>query len=188
MTGMLKELGFPPTGGVKGTIHSFKSQVMKLASCNFTIVGPGPKGGETYTKAPPIRQFSVWIPPQGKVNVWPNEIVLTDDYFKSLLDHAVPYDVRALQDLQNNARAMDIFLWFVQRISRLSKPLLMKWNDLFELFGGGMGKGSQRAFKQVFREDAFAARMAFGEAKMDETPEGFLFYPSLSAVPRIASK
>jgi hypothetical protein len=184
MTGMLKELGFPPTGGIKGTIYSFKNQVMRLASCNFTVVGPGPRGGETYTKAPPIRQFSVWIPPQAKKNVWPSELILTDEYFHSLLDHAVPYDVRALRTLQNNARAMDVFLWMSQRLPRLTKPLLMKWPDLFALFGGGMGVRSHRAFKKTFRQDALAARIAYGFCRMDETPEGFLCHWSPPSVPR----
>jgi Plasmid encoded RepA protein len=187
MSAMLTELGLGRRGGPRGSINSFKSQVMKLAACHFTLVGPGARGGETYTKAPPIKQFNVWMPQQAdhKANVWPNEIILTEDYYQSLRDHAIPYDVRALRTVQNNARAMDIFLWFTQRLPRLTKPLLMKWPDLFELFGGGLDIRNRRLFKKTFREDAFAARMAYAGCKMDETPEGFLFYPSPPSVPKL---
>jgi hypothetical protein len=184
MTGMLKALGYEPTGGEKGNIGTFKDQMMRLASCYFTVVGPGPRGGETYTKSAPIKEFSIWMQPDHKANIWPTEIILTNEYFESLRDHAVPYDVRAMRDIQNNARAMDIFLWFSQRLPRLNKPLFLKWLDLFDLFGGDMAKTSQRAFKKIFRQDAFAARLCYPGCKMEETPEGFLFYPSLSPVPR----
>jgi hypothetical protein len=188
MTGMLRALGFEPRGGPRGTITSFKNQIMKLAACNFTIVGPGPKGGETYTKAPPIKQFSVWIPTQAespKSNVWPTEIVLTDDYFESLKYHAVPFDFRALGDIQNNARAMDIFFWLTQRLPRLNKPLTMKWADLFELFGGNLDIRNRRLFKQTFRDDALAAKLCYPSARMEETNEGFTFHPSPRLVPRV---
>jgi hypothetical protein len=184
MTGMIRALGYEPTGGNKGNIGTFKDQIMRLASCYFTVVGPGPHGGESYTKSAPIKEFSVWMPLDHKPNIWPSEIILTGEYFESLRDHAIPYDIRALHDIQNNARAMDVFLWFSQRLPRLAKPLLMKWDDLFDLFGGGMAKRSSRAFKRIFRKDAFAARLCYDGCKMEETREGFLFYPSPTAVPR----
>jgi Plasmid encoded RepA protein len=184
MSAMLEELGLGRRGGPRGSIKSFKRQVMKLASCNFTIVGPGPRGGETYTKAPPIKSFNVWLPNDGKTSVWPSEIILTDDFFQTLVDHAVPYDVRALRSIQNNARAIDIFLWLTHRLYRLSKPLLMKWPDLFELFGGGIDIRNARPFKKKFRDDLQAARLAYPSAKMEETSEGFLFHHSPTLVPR----
>ena len=187
MSAMLRELNLSRTGGPRGSITSFKKQVMRLAASHFVVIGPGPRGGETYTKAPPIKEFNVWLPQQAdqKTNVWPTEVVLTSEYYESLREHAVPYDVNALQSLQNNARALDIFLWATQRLPRLNKPLLMKWPDLFELFGGGLNKRNSRLFKQTFRDDCFAARLAYGDAKMDETPEGFLFHHSPSAVPKL---
>src|SRR5262249_50701083 len=102
--------------------------------------------------------------------------------FKSLRDHAVPYDIRSLRSIQNNARAIDIFLWLTHRLFKLNKPLLMKWPDLFELFGGGLH--SYRPFKQKFRNDLKAAQLAYPAARLEETPEGFLFQPSQSQVPR----
>jgi hypothetical protein len=184
MSAMLEALGLGRRGGPRGSISSLKNQLMRLASCNFTIVGPGPRGGETYTKAPLIKRFNVWLPTDRKSHVWPTEIVLTDDFFQSLRDHAVPYDVRSLRSLQNNARAIDIFLWLTNRLCRLKKPLLMKWPDLFELFGGGIDARNARPFKQKFRSDLRAARLAYPAADMEETPEGFLFRPSRPPVPR----
>ena len=70
--------------------------------------------------------------------LWPSEIVLTDDYFYSLKDHAIPFDFRALKAIQNKPRAQDIYLWMTQRLCRIDekKPLFMRWQDLHEMFGG----------------------------------------------------
>jgi hypothetical protein len=64
----------------------------------------------------------------------------------------------------------------------------MKWPDLFQLFGGGLDIRNRRLFKQTFRDDAFAARLAYTGAKMDETPEGFLFHPSPPPIPRVLTR
>jgi hypothetical protein len=184
MSAMLGELGLGRTGGPRGSIKTFKSQIMKLAGCNFTIIGPGPRGGETYTKAPPIKSFNVWLPTNGRDNVWPTEIVLTDDFFQALRSHAIPYDIRALKSIQNNARAIDIFLWTTQRLPSLSNPLFLKWSALFDLFGGGINVRNQRSFKQKFRADALAARLCYPNARMEEVPKGFLFHPSDPPIPR----
>ena len=188
MSALLKELGLGRRGGPRGSIGVFKDQLMRLAGCAFTIVGPGPKGGETYTKAPPIKAFTVWLPPNHKSTVWPTEIVLTDDFFQSLQSHAIPYDIRALRSVQSNARALDIFLWCTQRLPRLNKPLMMTWDDLFDLFGGGIAKSNQRLFRQKFRADLLAARMAYPAARMEEVKEGYLLQPSPTSVPRLRAK
>jgi hypothetical protein len=105
--------------------------------------------------------------------------------FESLKYHAVPFDFRALNSIQNNARAMDIFFWLTQRLPRLGKPLTMKWQDLFESFGGNLDARNRRLFKQTFRDDTMAARLSYPSARMEETDEGFTFQPSPPAVPRI---
>ena len=81
MTAMMKELGYEPRGGKRGTIASFKDQITRFAACHFRIVAPGPLGTEKYINAEPIKEFDVWFPSdpdQGML--WPSEIVLTDDY------------------------------------------------------------------------------------------------------------
>ncbi len=109
MTAMLNELGYEARGGERGTITSFKDQITRFAACNFTIFAPGPRGTESYIKAPPIKKFDVWFPQDpNQIMLWPSEIVLTDDYFYSLKDHAVPYDFRALKAIRNKPRAQDI--------------------------------------------------------------------------------
>ena len=185
MTAMMRELGLQPSGGKEGPIRTFKEQITRFAACHFTIVGPGPHGGDSYIKAPPIKKFDVWFPPDpDQGTLWPSEIVLTDDYYYSLKDHAVPFDFRALRTIQNNARAQDIYLWMTQRLCRIDeiKPLHMHWKELYEMFGGNL-KGMRR-FKETFRIDLTAARVAYPDAKMEEYKDGFIFRASRPPIPK----
>jgi hypothetical protein len=184
MTAMMRELGLGNSGGKEGTIKAFKEQTTRFASCHFTIVGPGQRGGDTYIKAAPIRKFDVWFPGNADQEMlWPSEIVLTDEYYDSLRDHAIPYDFRALKAIQNKPRSQDIYLWMTQRLCRLShnKPLLMKWKDLYEMFGGISPLG---AFKRDFPTDLTAALTSYPDARLERHKEGYLFHASPPPIPK----
>ena len=184
MTAMMKELGLQPTGGKDGTIGVFKEQITRFAACNFTVVGPGPHGGDTYIKAPPIKRFDVWFPlsPE-QTTLWPSEVVLTEEYYYSLKDHAIPFDFRALKAIQAKPRAQDIYLWMTQRLCRLQKgkPLLLRWPELHEMFGG---ESNIKRFKEHFRQDLKAAVLSYPAAQVEEHSEGFLFRSSLPPIPK----
>jgi Plasmid encoded RepA protein len=184
MTAMMQALGLKVSGGKEGSIRAFKDQITRFAACHFTIVGPGSHGGRKYLEAAPIKSFEVWFPKNSRQDsLWPSEIVLSPEYFYSLKDHAVPFDFRALKAIQNKPRAHDIYLWMTQRLCRISttKPLLLRWPELYEMFGG---QSSPREFKRNFPQDLLAARLSYPDARMEEHKEGFLFKASAPPVPR----
>src|SRR2546430_4506676 len=117
MTAMIQQLGLIASGGKEGTIRAFKEQITRFAACKFTLVGPGPRGGARHVPAATCAQFDVWIAPEpDQETVWPTEIALTDTYYHSLKDHAVPYDFRAFRAIQNKPKAQDSYLWLTQRL------------------------------------------------------------------------
>jgi hypothetical protein len=184
MTAMIEQLGLIASGGTEGTIRAFKEQITRFAACKCTLVGPGPWGGARHVHAEPFAQFDVWFPPApNQGTLWPSEIVLTDEYYYSLKDHAVPYDFRALKAIQNKPRAQDIYLWLTQRLCRLAatKPLLMRWQDLHDMFGG---QSTLKKFKQNFPTDLAAARASYPDARLEAHPEGYLFSASRPPVPK----
>lgn len=175
MTAMIKELQIKATGGREGTIKPFKEQIMRYAASHFRIAGPD----GTHINAEPFRIFKVWFPenPDQK-SLWPEEIILSDDFFYSLKHHAIPFNFEALIPIKNNARAQDIYLWMTQRLCRIpyNKPLLMNWKMLFEQFAGG--QHSIKAFRQAFNRGLLAARSCYPDARIEEHREGWLFYNS----------
>jgi hypothetical protein len=185
MTAMMKELGFSITGGSKGTIGSFKDQITRFAACKFTIITPGPRGIVRHIhNAEPFEHFDVWFPlDPAQQTLWPSEIVLTEKYYSTLKDHAVPFDFRALKAIRNKPRAQDIYLWMTQRLCRISrnKPLLMRWHDLYEMFGA---LSTAKEFKRNFPADLAAARASYPGARIEDHKEGYLFCASLPPVPK----
>ena len=185
MSDMMHVLGLAVTGGRYGTIRMFKEQIIRFAACHFTIVGPGPKGSYRHVKAPPIKQFDVWFPsiPQ-QDTLWPSEIILTTDYYNSLKDHAVPFDFRALKAIQQKPRAQDIYLWMTQRLCRLdaTKPLLLRWQELYEMFGG---QTTMKDFKYKFTQDMAAALLSYPGAHIESRNDGYVFRASPPPVPRL---
>jgi len=53
--------------------------------------------------------------------LWPATLHLSQDYFDSLQNHAVPLDERALASLANSAMALDVYAWFAQRLHRIPR-------------------------------------------------------------------
>jgi hypothetical protein len=185
MTAMIHELGFDVRGGKRGSINSFKEQINRFARCRFDIVILDRQDGtQTYIKAEPIESFKVWFAQDPhQHSFWPSEIVLTDQFYQSLKEHAVPHDFRALAAIQNKPRAIDAYLWMTQRLWCVphNKPLLMRWPELHEMFGG---ESLLKAFKRDFPADLMAARTSYPDAKIEEHPEGYLFKKSLPPVPK----
>jgi hypothetical protein len=184
MTEMMRALGLEPTGGKFGNIRMFKEQIIRFAACHFTVIGPGPKGSYRHIKTPPIKRFDVFFPTDPRQGaLWPSEILLTEDYYESLHDHAVPFDFRAMRPIQNKPRAQDIYLWLTQRCCRLpeDKPLLMRWIDLYEMFGG---QTSMKDFKYKFPNDLKAAHMSYPDARIEQHHEGYVFRKSSPPIPK----
>jgi len=109
--------------------------------------------------------------------------VLTEDYYLSLKDHAVPFDFRALKTIQSKPRAQDIYLWMTQRLCRITqnKPLLMRWGVLYDMFGG---TSSPKKFKEHFTSDLQAAALAYPAARIETHDEGFVFRRSAPPIPK----
>jgi hypothetical protein len=185
MTAMIHELGFDARGGKRGSINSFKEQINRFARCRFDIIVLDAEAStQTYIKAEPIESFKVWFAQDPhQHSFWPSEIVLTEQFYQSLKDHAIPYDFRALRSIQNKPRSLDICLWMTQRLYRIeiNKPLLMRWKDLHEMFGGEL---LLKHFKMKFPKDLMAARLAYPDARIEKHREGYLFRASPPPVPK----
>jgi hypothetical protein len=188
MTGMLKDLGFKVTGGKTGTIASFKDQTSRLAACRFKIIHNQNNATGTLSRnvnADIFKAFELWFPTHpDQQTLWPTEIVLTDEFYENLKEHAIPYDFRGLKHIQNNARAIDIYLWMTQRLYRIpkNKPLFLKWEHLYEMFGGGIKE--PRNFPAHFKKAVLAAMSAYPEARLEEHQDGFIFKASPPPIPR----
>ncbi len=100
--------------------------------------------------------------------MWNSNVRLSDDYFNSLVNHAIPLDERALAALSNNALALDLYSWLAQRLHRVEKgkPEFIPWAALKEQFGEGYGE--MYKFKQKVRETLKLVHLQYRAARFSE--------------------
>lgn len=188
MSGMMKELGFTPRGGKRGSIGSFKEQIARLAACRFRIITSNKESGggcSHIENADIFQSLNLWCAQDpGQKPLWPTEIVLTNEFFENLREHAIPYNFEGLKAIQNNARAVDIYLWLTQRLYRIpkNKPLFLSMPILFEMFGGEIKY--LKNFSANFKDALLAARTAYPAAKIEAAEAGYVFKSSPPPIPK----
>ena len=73
--------------------------------------------------------------------LWESTLILTDDFYKSVVTRPVPIDLRVLHSLSKSPLAMDIYTWLVYRIFVLRvsghRQALIPWAGLKEQIASG---------------------------------------------------
>lgn len=162
----LRLLGMDGDGRRHGTL---RKQMHALAACRLQL---GYKG-RTYN-GQPIAQFDAWVVDKNKAEaqktLWPGELVLSEGYYNSLIDAAVPLDNRALHALKGSALALDMYVWLAHRLHRLSRPVVVSWSALKEQFG--QEYKDMDYFKKEFKRLLPAVLAAYPQARVDTVTGG----------------
>jgi Plasmid encoded RepA protein len=181
MTAFIKKIGLNTDGK---TIREVKEQLRRI-STSIVSMGYAEDNRSVQVDLKIVKAFDLWFPKDSNQRVlWSSVIQLSDDYFESLLTHAIPLDERALSALSHNSMALDIYAWLVQRLHRVdpSKPQFVSWQNLKEQFGNGYGE--MWKFKQVFRKTLNTARLQYPQAHLAEDKnKGFNLYSSPPPIP-----
>jgi len=172
MSAFMKALGLQVTGGKRGTVGRFKEQLNRLAAARLQM-GMAFEGHATTINAQVVEQFDVWFPddPRQKV-MWPSTIVLSEQFFGSLKDHALPLDPRGIRALQHSARALDIYAWLAHRLPRVKgrNGDKVSWAALQAQFGGDMQDRKQ--FRRDFKHALTQAHAVYPRARVDQVDGG----------------
>lgn len=161
----------------------FRSQVSALAACSMTIGFTA--GDKAYTfNGSPVEQFEAWLPGQeGQRSLWPANMVLGRRFYETLLEHAVPVDLRALSSLRGSAMAMDVYLYLVQRLHRIGRPVALTWWMLKDQFGQEyVSADALGDFKKKFKKALGQALSVYPEAKVEIVRGGLKLHSSRPAV------
>lgn len=177
----LRMLGKESTGGKNGTLTSFKKQIQALAACHMTLGFNA--AGRAYTyNGQPVKQFEAWIQPKDTLQraLWPGVVTFSEDYYKSLIEHAVPQDVRAMYALKGSALAMDIYAMLSERLHRISgRPVTLHWKALRDQFGQEyQGVDPDKDFKAAFLPALKKVLAVYPKAKVERATGGLLLFPS----------
>jgi len=164
MTAFARSLGIETNGS---QLRSLKDQLARLAAATVRM-GVVEQGRAVQVNTQFVSAFDLWFPKQADQRVlWPSIVRLSEEYFQSLGQHAVPLDHRAVAALSSSSMALDIYVWLAQRLHRVppAKPQFLAWDCLQQQFGLGFARvrDFRRRFVQTLRHVASAypaARLA----------------------------
>ena len=187
MRQFLTQLGIRATGGARGGYTALRKQMQALAACRMTL-GMTEGDRATTIDAKPIKRFDAWIlnghQDGAQRTLWPGELELSEDFFDTLLNHAVPLDYRALGALKHSALALDIYTWLAHRLQRVRHPIGTKvsWANLKGQFGQDYAHSND--FKKAFRHALRQVCTVYPDARLRPAPGGIILLPSPSPIPR----
>lgn len=175
----LREMGMGDDGKRYGTL---RKQMHALAACRLQL---GFKG-RTYN-GQPVEQFDAWLSDKDAAqrSLWPGVMRLSDNYFNSLIESAVPLDNRALLALKGSALALDIYAWLAHRLHRVSgKGTVLTWHNLREQFAQEYtGKDANHDFKKEFVPALRKVLTVYPQAKVLRVDGGVLLQGSPPPIP-----
>ncbi|MDO9146496.1 MAG: replication protein RepA [Hydrogenophaga sp.] len=181
----LRILGKDTSGGKKGGYTVFRTQMQALSACRMTLGFN--VGGKAYTyEGKPIKQFEAWLNTHdSQTTLWPGVVTFSEDYFRTLISHAVPLDVRALSALRGSALAMDTYTMLADRLHRITgRPVLLYWTNLRDQFGQEyQGKDPGKDFKKTFLLALRDALAVYPQARVKQVAGGLLLMPSPPPIP-----
>ena len=140
--------------------------------------------GPAQVDAKPIDAFQAWTNEDGQQTLWPGYIRLTEKFFESLMEHAVPLETEAIGRLQNSAFALDVYSWLAHRLWRVNDPegVLVSWTALKEQFG--QEYSATKDFRRRFLGAMKSATGAYKDARIETVKGGLRLLPSPPPVKR----
>lgn len=181
----LKQLGKESSGGKNGSYTNFRKQLLALSACSITLGFSTADKAFTYD-GKPIQKFEAWIGNSDNQGaLWPGLITFSQDYFSTLIEHAVPLDIRALNALTGSALAMDIYAMLADRLHRIKgRPVVLYWQNLRDQFGQEYtGEDADKNFKKKFLPALKKVLAVYPEAKVKQVTGGILMMSSPPPIP-----
>jgi hypothetical protein len=165
-------------------IRHFKDQLSSLstATIRLTILALE-RAVQINTQI--VTAFDLWFPKNPNQRVlWPSTVRLSQEYFDTLVKHAVPLDERSVSALSHSPMALDVYAWLAQRLHRIDpgKPQFIPWKAVYEQFGQGFGR--IRKFREKFLWVLRQAQIQYPVARMEIDRGGVILRQSPPPVPR----
>lgn len=128
----------------------------------------------------------LWTPQENNAGGWKSRVLLSEYFFKEILQSPVPIDLRAYRALRGSPLAMDVYTWLTYRNSYLQhQSRRIHWEDLMLQFGSDF-KGDRAVieFRKAFKQALRAVQTVY-DVKVDADRAGVVLIPSGPHVPKI---
>lgn len=175
----LRRLDVAISRGPRGSLRSYTDQLLRLIFSHISIdekvVESSGRTGLALRQALFVKEARLWWDDDQCVDT--GTIVLSDDIFQSILARSAPVSTGAIKALRKSPMDLDVYMWLVHRLYRLSKPSPVTWQQLSEQFGHGYR--NPRQFRQHFLASLKKVLSIYEQAQVRPMGEtGLLLLPS----------
>jgi Plasmid encoded RepA protein len=180
----MKRLGVPVGGK---SYSQVREQARRLSACTMYLGFATATGAEATTKTP-IANTILLAPSRPKASaasevqgsLWEERVELSQPFYELLQKHPVPVYEPAIQRLQNNSAALDVYVWLCYRLHVVQEATPISWAALKQQFG--QQYATVRQFRHRFKETLALALAVYPGADVHETSVGLTLNPSPPAV------
>jgi hypothetical protein len=162
--------------------RNLRKQIHALAACHLQLGF----NGRTWN-GQPIEQFDcpLSVADSRQRTLWPGVMTLSDSYFQSLVDSAVPLDNRALLALKGSSLGLDTYAWLAHRLHRIEgRGVPLHWKALREQFGQEYtGIEADKDFKKTFLPVLQKVLAVYPKANVRRVTGGLLLLSSPPPIP-----
>lgn len=117
--------------------HQLQKQLERTLSASFSWTYENEKMWSR-TNIQVSHQSQLWWDPKSpdQQALWESRIELNHHFFKEIIRHPVPLDLRVLKLFKNSPLGLDLYMFLSWRIFNLKKPLCISWKNLRNQLGG----------------------------------------------------
>lgn len=183
LSGFMRELDLVPTGGRWGSITRLKDQTRRLFSSTVNAIYED--GDKTAILNQSIADKSLlWWDAKdpAQAALWKSTVTLSEQFFREVIEHPIPVDMRAIKALKRSPLALDIYCWLTYRASYAKKPSTIPWAALAMQFGSDYAR--LRAFKEAFLAELRKVATVYAGANFEIAEVGLIVKPSLPHITR----
>lgn len=177
----LRGLGLDGSGA---TARRVSTQLHRLASASINIEDTRDQGESWSISGANFHITSRYAFTFSKANTEdpPAQIVLSEDFFASVMQSPVPLHAEALKALSGSPMRLDMYAWLTYRMAGLSQPTTVTWGQLEAQFGAEYRH--RRQFKAAFLKNLEQVRIIYPQAKLTILGSGLRLNPSAPHVSR----
>jgi len=127
----LLRIGMTETRGEEYT--KVRDQIARLVTARIVVTYTHPKAGRRMRLGNIASDVPV-IDPKTMEYDWQKEIVLSHEFFETIKATAMPIEEHAVAALRNSPRALDVYIWLVNRLHQIDGETRVSWEALRSQF------------------------------------------------------
>lgn len=180
MSMFMKTLGLNVTGGKRGDVTRLKNQTTRLFSSVVNVRYEDDEQSLILNR-PIASQFSLWwAKDRHQSSLWKSSVVLSEEFFREIVEHPIPIDVDVLKLLKASPLQLDLYCWLSFRMSYLKKKTTIPWSSLASQFGSNYTL--LRSFKAALLDALKRVAIVYPAARFEASDAGLTLTPSPTAI------